>query len=335
MSFLECFSFCTNPSKKPRLSFRGGGDSSEAREVSAAAVEEVSAAAEQVVAAEVSAAAVQEQKKPVQYGLFRWFKPEADSGKPILTPESLKKPVGRPVREASQAATEMLQKVVEQQAADVAALKEAWEGMRASSGSRSRRPDSFIRGSGSGGFEHGESPLQAIALFQFPTQSASSIVEMPSTSNRAVPGRVPRGVYKRAVEPSAAEKVAMGKHLQKEMKHFASTKEFWWSMCKFYGRRQKQLARYLQDLDKNVKFMQERGLGAGFGRSISNKAGAQKKWLKVKQGLGKRASGAGRKDEFVFLKEKVKAWFETERENGITVYKHDLLRNYLPSADQE
>ena len=114
MSFWECFSFCSNPSKKPRLSFRGGGDSSEAQEVSAAAVEEVSAAAEQVVDAEVSAAAVQEQKKPVQYGLFRWSKPEADSGKPVLTPDSLKKPVGRPVREASQAATEMLKKVVEQ-----------------------------------------------------------------------------------------------------------------------------------------------------------------------------------------------------------------------------
>ena len=80
------------------------------------------AAAEQ----DVSAAAVVDQekeKKPVQYGIFRWFKPEADSGKPALTPESLKKGVGRPAKAPSAAAKEMLQKVVQEQAADVADLK--------------------------------------------------------------------------------------------------------------------------------------------------------------------------------------------------------------------
>ena len=79
---------------------------------------------------------------------------------------------------------------------------------------------------------------------------------MPSTSNRSVPGRISQGA--RAAEPSAAEKVAMGRHLQRELPKYSSCKEFFKTMSLFHGRRRKQLQKSLQELNANLKFMKDR-----------------------------------------------------------------------------
>ena len=263
--------------------------------------------------------------KGVQYKLFRWMQPAKDDGCPAVTPPDPK--VGRPKKPANPAADEELRKVVEEQAKQIQHLKEEWERQRLSDG-KSRR-----RSCGSSEIVHTQSETsvgESVVSFGSPAQSA---VVMPLLkSNRKQPGV--KKISGRQ-DCTAVERIAMVDHMKTEMKKHARPQDFWRQMSKYYGRPVKQLQRFMDRYQADQEFVQRRKLGKGFGIGVHSRAGAKKRWMEVKKGLGKRSGGAGVKDEFQMPKERVKTWFEMERGNGITVYPADLLGRYLQEFKME
>ena len=159
----------------------------------------------------------------------------------------------------------------------------------------------------------------------------TGVVEEGLQSNRRRPG----GKTARKDE-SAGTKLKIAEHM-KVLRQRCATDTEWKRTCvQFYSKKWKTLQKILNGEATWRARMKTLKIGFGSVGTTASKGTHNKgdRWLK-KGGMGARASGAGRKDQFSHLTLQVKAFLEKERSRCHHVDKQDLVEEFIGSCQQE
>ena len=157
-----------------------------------------------------------------------------------------------------------------------------------------------------------------------PPQELEKLRGVPGglNSNRILAGEVPRKIELNAFQRSSLAKRCIS------IKHCFSKEEDWLNACRErFNYRLPVIKRCLERQESDERFVERQGI------SKSDQSGTSFKrtdiqYMKKSKSAGFRKKGGGRKDKFIWAKEKVTAWIDLERELGHNISRDDVLEEF-------
>ena len=245
------------------------------------------------------------EKRQVQFGLQRWFKPGGSEDRtPVLLPEVKKRAgPGRPPNREQEL-------VLEAQAAVELALLAREERRRVAH----------------------EDVISLVRLVRSDRKSSESVVGGELKRGVIGGGRSNRRAHgesrRKKEELSAAQKLAMCERMRSLRQEFADERSWRREMMRRYDRQWECLQSVLDSESEWKRLVEELQTGLGT-TGTTRKRGTKRKTGGASRGVAMRRKGGGRKDLFGDVKTAVKAWLATERSQGHFVDKGDCLVEFM------